>query len=609
MSFISELKRRNVIRMAGLYLVGAWLIAQIAETLLPIFHTPEWVLQTLVTLLAIGFIPALVFAWVFELTPDGLKRDEDVVPEHSIAPQTARRMERVIIGLFTFALIFFAFDKFVLAPKRDAALVVQTTKHVNAKAEVRNSAINPHSIAVLPFVNMSGDKDNEYFSDGISEEILNVLARTPALQVAARTSSFAYKGKNVEVPEIARELKVRMVLEGSVRKQGENVRITAQLIDASNGYHVWSQTYDRNLQDIFVIQDEIAKAIADELKVRLNNVAAPGKNSTGTSNLAAYDLYLKARILFLNRQDLAESDTLLQQALNQDPNFAKAWELRAAVNTLMDEYKASDLSAEELDLRSAEYAQRALAIDPQSSLALAALANVRGSAGRSLRATVDYVSIITDLERAIEIDPHNVNAMNWLGITLALLGDSERALAMLQHCVTVDPTFGPCMENQYDTLWVLGRADEAYAHMVDGWSRGLNVDGYVNFALLAHFEQRSTFLLALTNPTWLPKWRRGDDLYEAFRHLDRDHSALRKDLQQFLADREKSQYFGMLLVPLGAFDQPPPAWLLWSAEFKRYRQSPQFKDFSKRSGALAYWKAKGFPKGCRATGNDKFECD
>jgi flagella basal body P-ring formation protein FlgA len=238
---------------------------------LPVFGAPEWVMRTVVAILAAGFIPALGFAWAFELTPSGFKRDADVPEEQSIAPQTARRMERLFLSLLVLALAFFAFDKFILAPKREASLVAATKDTAVAQAvatlDAEKNRINARSIAVLPFTNMSGDAANEYFSDGISEEILNVLAGTPELQVAARTSSFSFKGKSLEVPEIAEQLNVRMVLEGSVRKQGDKVRITAQLIDASNGFHVWSETYDRDLTDIFAVQDEIAQAIGQTLRL------------------------------------------------------------------------------------------------------------------------------------------------------------------------------------------------------------------------------------------------------------------------------------------------------------------------------------------------------
>src|SRR5437588_1505424 len=275
-NFFAELKRRNVIRLAGLYLCGAWLLVQVSGTVLPMFGAPDWLPRSIVILLALGFIPALIFSWLFELTQEGLKRDEDVRPEESIAPQTARRMNRTMIAVLVLALGYFVFDKFVLTPRRDAArLAAESTPMADA-----------HSLAVLPFVNMSGDAANEYFSDGISEEILNVLARTPELHVAARTSSFSFKGKTQEIPEIARQLNVRMVLEGGVRKQDDRVRITAQLIDAKTGFHLWSETYDRKLQDIFAIQDEIAKAIGNELEVKLVRPVDPQKTSAGTRNLA-----------------------------------------------------------------------------------------------------------------------------------------------------------------------------------------------------------------------------------------------------------------------------------------------------------------------------------
>ncbi|MEO8742121.1 MAG: hypothetical protein ABI365_02920, partial [Lysobacteraceae bacterium] len=301
MSFIAELKRRNVIRAAGLYLVGAWLVVQVAGTILPMFGAADWIARSIVIALAVGFLPAMVVAWVFELTPEGLKRDAEVMPGESIAPQTARRMDRLILIVAVVAIGYFAFDKFVLAPRREAAMVTQATAHVAAEFNAEKSKVNPYSIAVLPFINMSGDKANEYFSDGISEEILNVLAQIPKLQVAARTSSFSFKDSHKEVPEIAKELKVRMVLEGSVRKQGERVRITAQLIDASNGFHVWSQTYDRDLKDIFAIQDEIAKAIANELQVKMADARGSTAPQRGTTSIEAHDAYLRGLAFWQQR--------------------------------------------------------------------------------------------------------------------------------------------------------------------------------------------------------------------------------------------------------------------------------------------------------------------
>lgn len=606
-----------MIRVAGLYVVGAWLVVQVAETLLPIFDTPSWVLKSLVLLLALGFVPALVLSWIYELTPQGVKREMDVDRSQSVVDQTARKLDVAVIVLLLAvgAMVLFkpgAQPEPVTTASDESATSVDSTAMAPAPTEQAEPAVDPASIAVLPFADLSQAGDQSYFSDGMSEEILNALVKVKGLAVASRTSSFAFKGQEaLGIGDIAQTLSVRHVLEGSVRRAGSTLRITAQLIDAQTDRHLWSETYDRPLtaDNVFAIQEDIATAIVAALKESLD-VAEVGSVSLtqSTANLSAYDLYLRARALFLTRRGLAESEMLLQQALEQDAQFAKAWELRAAASSLMDEYRASDLGAEELDRRSAAYAQRALELDPQSSLALATLANLRSGIARNQRGRADFVSVVADLERAIELDPHNINAMNWLGIAQAGLGDSERALAVFQRCLAVDPVFAPCLENAYDSLWVLGRADEAYAQMLDGLSRGINVDGYMNFPLLARFEQRTAFLLALIHPTWLPQWRRGDDLYEAFRHLDRDHSELRDDLLQFLDGRERTQYIGALLVPLGAFDATPPSWLFWGPEFQRYRQSPQFREFIERSGTLDYWRAKGFPEMCRAVA-DSFECD
>ena len=259
-NFFAELKRRNVVRAAGLYLVGAWLLTQVASTVLPMFGASEWLPRTIVSLLAIGFIPALIFSWVFELTPQGLKRDEDVRPEESIAPQTARRMDRMIIAVLLLALGYFVFDKFVLTPRRQA---VQS--HGSSLPNESDSLANSKSIAVLPFENLSSDKENAYFTDGVQDEILTDLAKIADLKVISRTSVLQYKsGVARNLREIAQQLGVANVVEGSVQRSGNRVRVNAQLIDARNDAHLWVQTYDRDLADVFAIQSEIAKAIAGQ---------------------------------------------------------------------------------------------------------------------------------------------------------------------------------------------------------------------------------------------------------------------------------------------------------------------------------------------------------
>src|SRR5450432_3609930 len=259
-SFVAELKRRNVVRMAGLYLVGAWLLVQVAGTVLPMFGAPEWLPHSIVILLAISFVPALIFSWVFELTPEGLKRDDEVSPEQSIAPQTGRRMDRMIIAVLVLALGYFAFDKFVLSPRREAALVAKSTKAQPAVSP-NDSKTNAKSIAVLPFENLSSDKENAYFAEGMQDEILTRLAKIGALKVISRSSTRQYESKPGNLREIAQQLGVANILEGSVQKAGTAVHVNVQLIKAVTDDHLWAESYDRTLENIFGVEGEIAQTV------------------------------------------------------------------------------------------------------------------------------------------------------------------------------------------------------------------------------------------------------------------------------------------------------------------------------------------------------------
>src|SRR6266481_6209430 len=265
--FFAELKRRDVIRFAGLYLVGAWLLTQVASTVLPMFGAPDWLPRSIVILLVIGFVPALIFSWAFELTPQGLKRDEDVPLEQSIAPETGRRMDRMIIVVLVLALAYFAVDKFLLSPRREKSAARMPSSE-------SNPAPNEKSVAVLAFANLSDDKGSEYFSDGISEELLTVLQKIPGLHVAARTSAFSFKGKNATAQEIGEKLGVAYLVEGSVRKSGEAVRIAARLTRADSGEELWSENFTRDLKDVFAVQSELAETIVAQVRDRLTGSAA-----------------------------------------------------------------------------------------------------------------------------------------------------------------------------------------------------------------------------------------------------------------------------------------------------------------------------------------------
>ena len=457
-TFLAELKRRNVIRMAGLYLAGAWLITQVAGTVLPMFDAPSWLARSIVMLLAIGFAPALVFAWLYELTPEGLKRESGVERHESITPQTGRRMDRAIIVVLALALVAFAVDRFMVQPQREAALRAELAA-TNGKANAgQSAAVIPEidkdpSIAVLPMVNMSEDKGNEYFSDGISEELLNLLAKVPKLRVIARTSSFAFKGQSLEIPDIARRLHVASVLEGSVRKSGDKVRITAQLIRAIDGSHLWSETYDRRLDDIFKVQDEIAAEVVSQLKIKLLAAAPTAKPVDGR----AYALFLQARDIA--RQGSAEAFqqaiALYQQSLALDASQPAAWTGLAAVYCLQ-EYQYQRPVDEAIRL-ARDAIDRALSSDPGYAPAHAQLGWIAIFLERDLAAAAKH------LEHALSLDPGSTAVLEIAAVLARRLGRFEQAVAIGRYLLSHDPVSPTGWDDLGYALLYAGHRDEAMA--------------------------------------------------------------------------------------------------------------------------------------------------
>jgi TolB-like protein/thioredoxin-like negative regulator of GroEL len=326
MSFFEELKRRNVIRVGIAYAIAAWIIMQVADLVLENIGAPEWVMQTIMLVLAIGLPLVLIFAWVFEMTPEGLKKERDVDRSQSITRVTGRKLDRVIIGVLTVAVAYLIVDKVVLQDRAARSAGTAGTRAPATQPQAVAEADASPSVAVLPFVNMSDDPGNEYFSDGLTETLLHMLAQLPDLRVAARTSSFAFKGQNKGVGEIAAVLGVAHILEGSVQKAGERVRVTAQLIRADDGFHVWSQNYDRTLEDIFAIQDEIAGDVARALGGSLLGSEPEAMHGVTTRSTAAYDLFLqglKEQNTF-SYSSLNQAEGLFKDALGRDPAFSEA---------------------------------------------------------------------------------------------------------------------------------------------------------------------------------------------------------------------------------------------------------------------------------------------
>src|SRR6476659_3887170 len=431
-SFFAELKRRNVVRMAGLYLVGAWLLTQVASTVLPMFGAPEWLPRSIVMLLALGFIPALIFSWVFELTPEGLKRDEEVAPEQSIAPQTARRMDRMIIVVLALALGYFAFDKFVLGPRRETA-----QSHANSLPNASDPPEHSKSIAVLPFENLSDDKGAAYFADGIQDEILTKLAGIADLKVISRTSTAKYKSKPEDLKTVSQQLGVATVLEGSVQKAEDKVRVIVQLIDARTDSHLWAKTYDREIKDVFAVESEVAQEIADSLQAKLSPAEATTLGAVPTNNTAAYDVFLKGEYEFklattsLRPESFDQTVSWYQQAISQDPNFALAIARLVEARMQRHWFVESFTEAELAQVR--QLAERALALAPELAEAHVARGIFYYYGYRA------YEQALAEFERAVQLQPNNAQALEYSGYVHRRQGQWDKCLEELNRALERDP--------------------------------------------------------------------------------------------------------------------------------------------------------------------------
>jgi TolB-like protein/Flp pilus assembly protein TadD len=447
MNLIAELKRRNVIRVGLAYLVLSWLLLQVGDVLFDALQLDDSALTIMLALLALGFIPVVIFAWIYELTPEGVKRESDIDRSGSVTHHTGHRLNIVITVLLTAALGLFAFDRFVGPGSPDP--VSET-----AQAAAATSGEAPRSIAVLPFADMSPQGDQAYFGDGIAEELLNVLAQVDGLKVAARTSSFKFRGDDHDIVEIGNALNVAAVLEGSVRKAGDQVRITAQLIDVAGGYHLWSETYDRELDNILAVQDEIATSIVDALKLELQlqpKVAAAGGSDSG----AAYDLYLRGRELARepNKAAFVRALQFYEEALAIDPDFAPAHGAVASAWIWLEDY--GGVPAQEAFDRAEPAARRALELDPTRADALTAMGFLEDRQYDNPAAARDY------FERALAANPAHVEAYTLYADALADLGDHERALEVRREAVERDPLSTFLKSRLVALLGNIGRIDEA----------------------------------------------------------------------------------------------------------------------------------------------------
>ncbi|MDH3400087.1 MAG: hypothetical protein OEM03_03880, partial [Chromatiales bacterium] len=436
LSFFEELKRRNVFRVGLAYVVTAWLIVQVADVALDAFGTPEWVMKTLLLLVFIGFPLALVFAWAFEKTPEGLKLEKNVDRSQSITNVTGKKMDRGIIIALAIAVVFLLADKFVLqgspgeAEKASAELSVTDSRSV--AATLSEQADRTKSVAVLPFANMSSDPEQEYFSDGLADTVLDALAQVRDLKVAARTSSFAFRGKHQDIREIGRQLGVSTVLEGSVQKSGNRLRVITQLIDVNDGAHLWSQTFDRTDEDIFAIQDEISAAVVKALKVSLGEEDAQRLAQRPTNDIQAFDMYLLGRHEFVKRNPEALRKAIghFEKAVAIDPNYALAYTGLADSWMFLSTQNYGDLPLKEAATHAKPYLDRALALAPDSSEVYATL----GLYMDEFRQPGDFPGMTTvmALEKSVQLNPANILALNWLAIRYQSDGQYQKSMQTLK---------------------------------------------------------------------------------------------------------------------------------------------------------------------------------
>ncbi len=453
MSLISELQRRNVIRVAMAYIAVAWLVVQVLDTLAPLFGISDGAARIIVIVLVIGLVPALVFAWAFEWTPDGLKRDGEVDHSAPASRHSAKRLDQVIISILALAVVYFAFDKFVLDPARDVDIATEAADQ--ARDEALLGSFGDHSIAVMPFSDLSASQDQEYFSDGIAEEIINLLSRIRNLRVIARSSAFAFKGENLAASVIAERLNVRYIMEGSVRRAGERLRVTTTVIDANTDTQLWSENFDRDFGDIFAIQDEIAGEVVDRLELQIAGKLPAAERVDPES----YALHLQARHLLTTRQDsegTAEAERLLGRALEIDPANVAAWILHWKVYSAMDYWGL--LTREEAIALSRKAIDRALELDPGNADALAAHRFLQQDAVDTWEGELDAATY------TLTLMPTDVSANALAAGALSNLGQFERSMEYSRYVLGKDPLCASCLRTYMLTLMSAG--DRATAEEV-----------------------------------------------------------------------------------------------------------------------------------------------
>jgi len=606
MSILAEMRHRKVFRVGAAYAVAAWGLAQIADLMLANTSAPGWVMQVILLILALGFPVALILAWAFEVTPEGVRRTESADDAQAKGRLTTGDAVLVVLML---AVIGIAGYQVANMPGKTVtgtgADVTETPGRENAASPAAPAPQGgATSIAVLAFENMSPDPDNAFFAEGISEEILNVLATVEDLRVASRTSAFSFTGTQTPIPEIAKRLGVVHVLEGSVRKAGNRVRITAQLIDARTDQHLWSDAYDRDLTDIFAVQEEIARAITtalrDELGIREVRVQA------ATENLEAYERMLRGRQLFHQRgATLDQAIADLERAVALDPDYGLAWAVLAAAYYVAPGYPTELTFTEAME--SAEMAlDRALAINPEQPLALAVQGQIRIDQG-------DWSQGLETLEHASSIAAQETTPLLWSAVNLFGAGYVREAKAAIDRAWAADPLVG--ITNGYRGIINLALGEGEIERHIEFGARNGWEHGYFILASdhIASGDYRAAKDSLESLRRYWPSANRiphplFDELVGALRagrkpeptETSVEAFAYMERLELLLADADA--FFGRLLaLAPDSYRANRSTWLrqVWQPHADVMREHPMFFEFARRRGLVELWEQRGYPPGCR----------
>lgn len=613
MSFINELKRRNVFKVGVAYAVASWLLLQIVDLVLENIHAPDWIMQVFMLGLAVGFPIAIIIAWAFEVTPDGVVLEKNIDRSKSIAPQTGQQLNRGIMMILAVAVVFLLTERF-----RDDALTEPDSSAPSSELSTQSSDEQSNvSIAVLPFRDMSAKQDQAYFGEGIAEELLNALVKVDGLDVASRTSAFSLVNENLDIPAIADKLGVAHILEGSIRTSGQNVRVTAQLIEVSKDVHLWSETYDGSLDDIFKIQDEITGKIIEALTLQLVEVEQVPFAQQLTSNAQAYQHYLQGRHLWRQRNaaSLHEAIRLFSLAVELDPQFHQAWSNLAVAYLNLGDYDSSFKSNEGFRL-GLPAAEKALAIEPQSTEAMIIMADYK-------LLHCDVTGSADLYEKAIKIDPQDPTAHHWYSILLGSAGRSEYALEQIQSAHRIDPLISAVIQNiglireqlgdftgaqqQYNQARKLGFSD----------NKSLNLDARIALAK-GDLQQARTLIENGSldmSPSELEKTR-------LFLSAIGNQSEQRVFEQHLGVADESDKYQTInnitLLAVLGSpylyeyqsdLTCPQSSHALWLPPFQEQRGTVEFFEMMERGGYVDYWRKYGWPDDCASLNQSLAECN